>query len=129
MKTLILILLIMFLFFGTAGFVLAQDLGGSDGQDLGGGDKPSTADNELDNPLGTTSAPVIIGDIIKAFLGIIGTISLIMFIYGGIFMLTSAGNPERVKKGQLTLVWASLGILIIFAAYAILKFVFSVVGL
>ena len=85
--------------------------------------------DELDNPLGTSTIQGVVGQIIKAFLGIIGTVSLVMFIYGGMLMLTSAGAAEKIKKGQQTLVWASLGILIIFASYAILKFVFSAFGL
>ncbi|MCG2686654.1 pilin [Candidatus Parcubacteria bacterium] len=84
---------------------------------------------KLSNPLGTKSIPVIIGNIIKTFLGIIGTISLVMFIYGGLLMLTSAGKPGQIQRGQQTLVWASLGILVVFTSYAILRFVFSAFGL
>lgn len=85
--------------------------------------------DELDNPLGASTIQEVVGQVIKAFLGIIGTISLVMFIYGGLLMLTSAGAAEKIKKGQQTLVWASLGILVVFASYAILKFVFSAFGL
>jgi hypothetical protein len=84
---------------------------------------------ELDNPLGTTSVPEIVGRTIKAFLGIIGTISLIIFIYAGFILLTSKGSPDKIKTGQSAIVWASLGILLVFAAYAILKFVFNVIGI
>lgn len=80
---------------------------------------------KLDSPIGEISIAIIIGKVIRAFLGIIGTISLVMFIYGGIILLTSAGVSTKIKTGQQTLVWASLGILVVFASYAILKFVFS----
>ena len=52
-----------------------------------------------------------------------------MFIYGGLLMLTSAGKSGQIQKGQQTLVWASLGILVVFSSYAILRFVFSAFGL
>mgnify|MGYP000070604639 CR=1 FL=1 len=90
-------------------------------------EKPESAN--LDNPLGETSIAKIVGRIIKAFLGIIGTISLVMFIYAGLMLLTAAGNSSQIQKGQQTMVWASLGILVVFASYAILKFVFSAFGL
>jgi len=90
---------------------------------------PGEEDANLDNPLGETSIAKIVGRIIKAFLGIIGTISLVMFIYAGLMLLTAAGNSSQIQKGQQTMVWASLGILVVFASYAILKFVFSAFGL
>jgi len=83
----------------------------------------------LDNPIGADSVSGVIGKIIKIFLGIIGTISLIMFIYGGFMILTSAGRAGQIKTGQQTLVWASIGILVVFASYALLKFVFSAFGI
>ncbi|MBI2002992.1 hypothetical protein HYT45_04065 [Candidatus Uhrbacteria bacterium] len=78
---------------------------------------------ELPNPLGTSDIRIIIANIIRAALGIVGSIALLMFIYGGFLWLTSGGNDEKVKKGKDTLVWATLGIATIFAAYAILNFV------
>jgi len=107
-----------------------HDIEGDVGQNLGGGDTSEKKQtSKLDNPLGTASIPAIIGKIIKTFLGIIGTISLVMFIYGGLLMLTSAGKSGQIHKGQQTLVWASLGILVVFSSYAILRFVFSAFGL
>lgn len=77
----------------------------------------------LPNPLGTTDVRDIIANVIRAALGLVGSIALLMFIYGGFLWLTSGGNDEKVKKGKDTLVWATLGIVLIFAAYAILNFV------
>lgn len=77
----------------------------------------------LYNPLGTDSdssdVRVILGRVIKGFLSIVGSIALLMFVYGGVLWLTSAGNSERIKKGKDILVWAVLGLGIIFSAYAI----------
>jgi len=129
-KVIIISIICLIVLFAGTGLVWADDdLGGSDGQELEGGDKPLV--EKLDNPLGNEEDGiyVILGRIIKALLGIVGSISLLMFIYGGITLLTSAGASEKIKKGQQTLVWASLGILVVFASYAVLKFVFSAFGL
>jgi amino acid transporter len=88
----------------------------------------TTADNELPNPLGTTSISVLIGRIINGALGIVGSLALLMFIYGGIIWMTSGGNEEKVKKGKQTLIWAVLGIVIIFTSYSILNLVFEILG-
>ncbi len=77
----------------------------------------------LPNPLGTSDVRVVIANVIRAALGLVGSIALLMFIYGGFLWMTAAGNDEKVKQGKDTLVWTTLGIAIIFAAYAILNFV------
>ncbi len=85
----------------------------------------------LTNPLGTTESPqVLIGTFIKAILGIVGSLALVMFIYGGLVWMTAAGNTEKVTKGKDILMWAAIGLVVIFSAYALVTFVFSkVLGL
>lgn len=73
----------------------------------------------LTDPLGGASIPTIIGRIIQAALGISGSLALIMFIYGGFIWMTSGGTPDRVTKGKKTLIWAVLGLVIIFTAYVL----------
>jgi len=77
----------------------------------------------LQNPLGTTSINSIVGRIIQALLGISGSVALLMFVWGGFQWLISAGNPDRIKKGKDTLIWAAIGLAIIFAAYALVNVV------
>lgn len=82
----------------------------------------------LTNPLGDgVTAPILIGKIIKAILGIVGSLSLVMFIYGGIVWMTSGGNEEKVKKGKQTLVNAALGIVVIFSSYSVLNWIFTII--
>ena len=82
----------------------------------------------LDNPVGTNNISVLIGRIIQAFLGIIGSISLVMFIYAGFMLMTAQGKTAQIQKGRDTMLWAAIGILIVFASYTILNFVFNVFG-
>ena len=49
---------------------------------------------------------------------IVGSIALLMFIWGGIVWMTSQGEKARVEKGQKTLAWAVIGLAVIFVAYA-----------
>ena len=90
---------------------------------------PSDADNPenpvtLTNPLGTGVTPqIFIGRIIKAILGIVGSLALVMFIYGGFNWMTAAGNAEKVEKGKQILLWATIGLIVIFTSYALVRFV------
>jgi len=80
----------------------------------------------LENPLGDIKDPQALAlRIVQVFLGFLSLIGLIMFIYGGFLMLTSAGNVERIKKAKGTLVWAAAGIITILGSYTILSFVFN----
>lgn len=84
---------------------------------------PTVFAAELVDPLGGGDIPTLIGSIIKYVLGIVGSIALLMFIYGGFMWLTSGGNPEKIKKGRDVLVWAALGLAIIFLSYTLVGFV------
>lgn len=75
--------------------------------------------NPLDDGSGSTDIRLLIGRVVKGVLSIIGSIAFLMFVYGGVMWMTSAGNPDQVKKGQQILVWTTLGIALIFSAYVI----------
>jgi hypothetical protein len=89
----------------------------------------SGATVKLENPLPNVTSPqVLIGNIIKAAMGIIGSLALAMFIFGGVLWMTSAGNAERVTKGKETILWATIGMIVIFAAYAVVNFIITSLG-
>lgn len=79
----------------------------------------------LTNPLGSSDFRVILGSVIKAFLGLSGSIALVMVIYGGFLWLTSNGNPEKIDKGRKVLVWAFVGLAVIFSAYTLTSAIIS----
>lgn len=80
---------------------------------------------QLPNPLPVNDPESLALQILKVFLGFLALIALIMFIYGGFMMLTSAGNADRIKKAKNTLVWAAAGVIIILGSYSFLRFVFT----
>ena len=81
----------------------------------------------LPNPLGpgVDNIPLLANRIIIGILGIVGAIALLAFIWGGLLWMTSAGNSERVEKGKQTLIYATLGLLVIFISYTVINFVFN----
>ncbi len=80
----------------------------------------------LYNPMsGTKDVPTLIGKILSIVIGIIGAIALVMFIFGGFLWMTSAGDTGSIKKGKDTMVYAVLGLVVVFSARAILSFVFE----
>ncbi len=77
---------------------------------------------ELTNPLGDIDTPQkLIGKVINSVLGIVGSLALLMFVYGGLTWMTSSGNQEKVKKGKDIIVWSAIGLAIIFSAYGLTR--------
>lgn len=114
--------MIYFLFI-SINIVLALDKGGQDSGTVCVPNplNPNTDACSSNNPE-YTDPRIIIGNGIKTVLGIIGSVALAVFIYGGVLWLTSGGNETRIKKGKDVILWATLGLVIIFAAYAIVGF-------
>ncbi len=50
-------------------------------------------------------------------LSIIGGIVLLMYVVGGFYMMSSAGNPERVKTGKKYITISTVGLLIVMFAW------------
>lgn len=70
-----------------------------------------------------------VGDVIKVvadtLLFMIGAAAVIVIIIAGIRMVTSSGNSESVAKARNSIIWASIGVVVASAAYAIMSFVFE----
>ncbi len=116
-KKLILIIALISVFIFSGNSILAQHSGGSG----------VAEDNltHLDNPLGLNNADprVLIGLVIKAILGLVGSLALVIFIYGGFVWMTASGNVESVTKGKNILIWATIGLVIIFTSYTLVYFI------
>jgi len=57
-----------------------------------------------------------------------GLILLVMLIFGGIGLMTSGGNPDKMKAGYGRITSAVIGFLIIFISYVIVKIVETMLG-
>lgn len=56
-------------------------------------------------------------------LGLVGALTLAMFIYGGVMLLISGGNSEKISKGKDIILGSVVGLLIVFGSYTIISFV------
>jgi type IV secretory pathway VirB2 component (pilin) len=103
-----------------------------------GNGTPSTSTTALTNPIGTKICAAtesgqqciqhVLGSVIKTAMGIVGSIALLMAVWGGFLWLTSMGNESRVETGKKTLIWSILGLVLIFGAYALTNYIFSAIA-
>lgn len=70
----------------------------------------------------------IAGRIITVFLGLLGLIAFGLTLYGGFLIMTSAGNEEKVAQGKKVLTNAVVGLVIIMSTFAIVQFIFKMLG-
>lgn len=66
--------------------------------------------------------------VVNIMLFIIGAICVIMLIWGGIRYTTSAGNSASVTAAKNTIMYAIIGLIIAFLAFAIVNWVLSSIG-
>ncbi len=81
----------------------------------------------MPNPLLTKDPAVLIGNLLAALLGVVGSVALGVFVLGGFYWVSSAGSEEKIKKGKDMILWASLGLAVIFASYAMVTFVIGAI--
>jgi hypothetical protein len=81
----------------------------------------------LPKPLGPINLAQMSGRVVRAVMGVSGAIALIMFIYGGVQWMTAAGNAEKTKKAQNTLIWSVIGLVAIFGSYTLLNFILNAI--
>ncbi len=72
-----------------------------------------------------SSIRTYVGSIINAVLGLLGTVFLVLLVYGGYLWMTAGGNEEDVGKAKKLIAQAILGLAVIMGAYAISYFVTS----
>jgi hypothetical protein len=66
--------------------------------------------------------------IVNVLLFLIGAISVIMLIYGGIRYTTSGGNSASVTAAKNTIMYAIIGLIIAFLAFAVVNWVLGAVN-
>ncbi len=66
-------------------------------------------------------------EVIITVLNVLGLIFLILIIYAGVRWMTAAGNTDSIEQAKKIIVSAVIGLIIVFLAYAITAFVFTVI--
>lgn len=69
--------------------------------------------------------PNLIGSIVAVALSFVGAIFFLLILYAGFLWMTAFGSSEKVDRAKSILEHAAVGLVIVLAAYAISRFVFS----
>ena|SRR3990167_11040842 len=80
-------------------------------------------DYGTESGLSSTDPREIAARIINVSLGLLGTITLVLIIYGGFLWMTAAGNDDQVGKAKQIMIAGIIGLAIVLAAYGIATYV------
>jgi hypothetical protein len=72
-----------------------------------------------------TPLPIIIGNVVRIFIGLLGIIFVLLTIYAGYLYLTAQGEEDKVTHAKETLQRGVIGLVIIMTAYTIATFVIN----
>jgi len=97
-------------------------------------DDTYTIGNGIDCAQGTGTPDTLFGGeesifttVVNVLLFVIGAISVIMLIYGGIRYTTSAGDSGAVTSAKNTIMYAIIGLIIAFLAFAVVNWVLGAI--
>ena len=62
-------------------------------------------------------------NIIRAALGVLGIVAVVIVLWGGVLWMTAGGSEERVGKAKKILFAGLIGLIIILSAFALTQFV------
>lgn len=117
-KKLFILIFVLSLFFG--GQVLAQSVPGLDKN------SPLIPENCITGKA-VKCAPSdflqLLVNVFQLMLGIVGSLALFFFIYGGFVWMLSRGNQQMVQKGKDIIAGSALGIIIVLGSWTIINFI------
>lgn len=64
-----------------------------------------------------------LGGTVGFLLSFVGLIFLGLMVYSGIMWMTASGNDQQIDKSKKTMIWAVIGIICIFASFALVQFI------
>lgn len=83
---------------------------------------------EVRNPIQTEDFTGLAASIIRWLLSIVGGLSLLMLVYGGIVYITSGGDQQKVQQGKKIITWTIFGLLLVLMSYSILSLLSSLLS-
>lgn len=73
-----------------------------------------------------------LADVVKAmvnyFIGFLGFIAVITFVYAGVLWVVSGGNDEQITKAKKIMTYSALGLLVVILSFSIVTFITSSAG-
>lgn len=77
---------------------------------------------------GETDAENVVKDVLTVVFTWTGIIAVIVIIIGGVFYMTSQGDPGKVSRAKNAILYALIGLIVSLLSFAIVNFVLTNIG-
>lgn len=75
--------------------------------------------------LGEAELSAVVARIIRAILGFLGVVAVVIILWGGFKWMTSGGQAEKISDARKLIIMGIVGLGIVLASYAIASFVIT----
>jgi lysylphosphatidylglycerol synthetase-like protein (DUF2156 family) len=83
---------------------------------------------DIDNPVSGTDLGSVLSSVINALLLFAGAVAVLFLIIGGFRYVVSAGSPDQVEGAKKTILYAIVGLIIIFIAFVLVQLIQNYLG-
>jgi hypothetical protein len=82
-----------------------------------------------DGVVDLNAIPQLFANILAVAISLIGILSFVMFLSGGLKMMTSGGDPKQLEAAKGTITYSILGLVLAIGAFLILTYVGKFLGI
>ena len=82
----------------------------------------------MGTPVPLSFAEDIFSNLLKAFIPFAGIVLFFILVFGGFSLVTSGGDPGKVKKAWGSITFGVLGLFLIIASYLIIRLIYQFTG-
>lgn len=83
----------------------------------------------VSGPFGSVSLAGFIAGLIRVFLGVVGVILMVIFMYAGFTWTTAGGDPAKIDKAKKIMAGALIGLILTVSAFGIASFLVNAFNL
>jgi hypothetical protein len=66
---------------------------------------------------------IVIANVVRILIALSGGLAVIFIIVGGVFYVTAAGDPGRLKRAKEIITQAITGLIVVLLSYAVVTFI------
>lgn len=87
---------------------------------------PLVASNDTDAQSQAVNLMDIWANILRYLLSLIGVLTFLFALYGGVLWMTASGNADKVDEAKKIFFWAGAGLILTVSSYALLYSIFEI---
>lgn len=88
----------------------------------------ATTTYTIPNPLKTTDITTLFQRLSTALIQIAVPVAVVMFVWAGVLLLMSRGDPGKVSQAKKVLLYTTIGLVVIFAASGLVDLIRSILN-